>query len=100
MIAHKNNKGKDGNPAMKKNGIFSAKSVVTLFSVLSVVLMFSLVCTGVLFLLNQMDIVHFPQAENSTCVLASPLPTKAVRLCGAPLSALAMTRVSIQSAGK
>jgi hypothetical protein len=63
MIAHKNNKGKDGNPAMKKNGIFSAKSVVTLFSVLSVVLMFSLVCTGVLFLLNQMDIVHFPQAE-------------------------------------
>ena len=27
---------------------------------------------------------HFPQAENSTCALASPLPTKAVRLCGAP----------------
>ena len=27
---------------------------------------------------------HFPQAENSTCALASPLPTKAFRLCGVP----------------
>ena len=28
---------------------------------------------------------HFPQAENSTCVLASPLPTKAIRLSGVPI---------------
>ena len=31
---------------------------------------------------------HFPQAENSTCALASPLPTKAIRLCGDPLGEL------------
>ena len=32
----------------------------------------------------QATMFHFPQAENSTCALASPLPTKAIRLCGAP----------------
>ena len=28
--------------------------------------------------------LHFPQAENSDSVQASPLPTKTVRLCGGP----------------
>ena len=32
----------------------------------------------------QATMLHFPPAENSTCALASPLPAKAVRLCGAP----------------
>ena len=27
---------------------------------------------------------HFLQAENSACILASPPPTKAIRLCGGP----------------
>lgn len=45
---------------MKKNGIFSAKSFLTLVSVLSILLMFSLVCAGVLFVLNRMDLVYFP----------------------------------------
>ena len=33
----------------------------------------------------QATMFHFPQAKNSTCALASPLPTKAIRLCGDPL---------------
>ena len=32
----------------------------------------------------QDTMLHFPQAGNFTCVMASPLPTKAVRLCGVP----------------
>ena len=45
---------------MKRNGIFSAKSLVTLASVISVLLMFSFVCAGVLFVLNELNIVYFP----------------------------------------
>ena len=40
----------------------------------------------------QVTILHFLQAENFTCNLASPLPTKAIRLCGGPnFALLAMT---------
>ena len=40
----------------------------------------------------QATILYFPQAENTGCVLASPLPTKAIRLCGDPFVwCLAMT---------
>ena len=33
----------------------------------------------------QVTMFHFPQVENSTCALALPLPTKAIRLCGVPI---------------
>ena len=33
----------------------------------------------------QDTLLYFPQAENTACILASPLPTKAVRLCGDPV---------------
>ena len=42
---------------------------------------------GTHFVKAQDTMFHFPQAENSTCILAFPLPTKAVRLCGGPLCA-------------
>ncbi len=51
---------------MKKNGIFSAKSVLTLVSVLSVLLIFSLFCVGALYVLNKMDVVYFPFEESET----------------------------------
>jgi len=37
----------------------------------------------------QATMFYFPQAENSTCSLTSPLPTKAVAFAGAPMGALA-----------
>ena len=42
--------------------------------------------------------LHFLQAGNFTCILASPLPTKAVRLCGGPIERLAMTEENVRVA--
>ena len=46
---------------------------------------------GVSFVEAQVTTLYFPQAGNTICALASPLPTKAVRLCGGPVERLAMT---------
>ncbi len=51
---------------MRKNGVFSAKSLVTLFSVFSVLLLFSAVCLGVLTLLHHMNIVYFPETQTES----------------------------------
>lgn len=51
---------------MKKNGIFSAKSFLTLASVLSILLLFSMVCVGALYVLNRMGIVYFPFEREET----------------------------------
>ena len=39
---------------------------------------------GVSFVEAQVTTLYFPQAGNTNCALASPLPTKAIRLCGVP----------------
>ena len=40
---------------------------------------------GTHFVEAQDTMLYFPPAENTTCILASPLPTKAIRLCGVPI---------------
>ena len=83
---------------MRKNGVFSAKSFVTLFSVLSVLLIFSAGCFGVLLLLNHMNIVYFPTAltKNETAessaeaAVSLPLYTERERtLTYSPIGAVA-----------
>lgn len=49
---------------MKKNGIFSKKSFLTIASVLSMLLAFSAVCGVVLFILYQVGVFKIPSAEN------------------------------------
>lgn len=51
---------------MKKNSLFSTKSLITLASVLSVLLLFSGVCVGVLWILGQMHVVRFPDIGDGT----------------------------------
>ena len=51
------------------------------------------------FVKAQATTLHFPQAENATCSLAFPLPTKALAFAGTPLTtAAAVVAVVIAAA--
>lgn len=91
---------------MRKNGVFSAKSFVTLFSVLSVLLIFSAGCFGVLLLLNHMNIVYFPTAltKNETAesgaeaAVSLPLYTERERtLTYSPIGAVAYESLAVHT---
>ena len=91
---------------MKKNGIFSAKSFLTLFSVFSVLLIFSAVCLGVLLLLNHMDIVYFPtsltgtieQESGADAAVSLPLYTEREQLLTySPLGAASYESIAVQA---